>query len=77
MAKNHFGEDAQWSKIPPVFATFNERIFKIINRRLGKGENSPMDERWAYVKLNYSFIGKCNSKLIPCGKCFTILVLGE
>ena len=77
MPKNHFGEDVQWIKIPPIFSTSNESICKIINRRLNKDENSSMDERGEYIELNYSFIGKRTNKLIPCAKCFKTLVLGE
>lgn len=77
MPKNHFAEDVHWTKRPPIFATSDEKITRIMSGRLDKGETSQMNERWTYIELNHSFTGKCNYKLIPCGKCFAKLILGE
>lgn len=75
MPKNHFSEDVLWTKQPPIFATSDEKICRITNGRLDKGETAQMNERWIYIELNYSFSGKCNYKLIKCGRCFAELIL--
>ena len=75
MPKSHYTQDAQWRKRPPIFATSDERITRIMNGRLDKGETAQMEQRWTYIQFNYSYTGRCNYRLIPCGKCFADLIL--
>ena len=46
-------------------------------RVFDEGETTKMIQSWAYIELNYTCTGKCNYKVIPCGKCFVILLVGE
>ena len=53
MPKNHFAQDVQWSKRPPIFATSDERISRILNGRLDKGETSQMDVLGVCTQLHW------------------------
>ena len=77
MPKNHFAQDVQWKKRPPIFATSEYRITRIMNGQMDVGETAQMDQRWVYIDFKYDFSGRCNYDLVPCARCFARLILGN
>ena len=60
----------------PVVATGPERIKKFYKgtTSLNESETAQMDARWVYVQLTHQ-IPKINNEIVPCAKCFAMLLL--
>ena len=76
--KTTYAKDIVWKKKQPVFATGPQRIqrFHRGSHDVNTHETAQMDARWKYVELKHQ-IRVTNIKLVPCGRCFAELVVGE